>query len=144
MKKATAITFFNDSVGKRMSMVYSEIDEKTAKIVSDNKRTDIVVTDKDVLAAMGTIETYVQNYIDTITARLCLRLGAETLPSVFETICADATVKMWRRTYYEGISSEGSANITTSFVEDILAESPGGFMGFEKTGFVSTGLGFAK
>ncbi len=46
MKKATAITFFNDSVGKRMSMVYSEIDEKTAKIVSDNKRTDIVVTDK--------------------------------------------------------------------------------------------------
>ena len=39
MKKATAITFFNDSVGKRMSMVYSEIDEKTAKIVSDNKRT---------------------------------------------------------------------------------------------------------
>ena len=49
-----------------MSMVYSEIDEKTAKIVSDNKRTDIVVTDADVLAAMGTIETYVQNYIDTI------------------------------------------------------------------------------
>ena len=35
MKKATAITFFNDSVGKRMSMVYSEIDEKTAKIVSE-------------------------------------------------------------------------------------------------------------
>ena len=25
MKKATAITFFNDSVGKRMSMVYSEM-----------------------------------------------------------------------------------------------------------------------
>lgn len=63
-----------------------------------------------------------QNYIDTITSRLCLRLGAETLPSVFETICADAAVKMWRRTYYEGISSEGAANITTSFVEDILGE----------------------
>ena len=41
MKKATAITFFNDSVGKRMSMVYSEIDEKTAKIVSDNCRTTL-------------------------------------------------------------------------------------------------------
>ena len=49
-----------------MSMVYSEIDEKTAKIVSDNKRTDIVVTDSEVLSAMGTIEKYVQNYIDTI------------------------------------------------------------------------------
>ena len=66
MKKATAITFFNDSVGKRMSMVYSEIEEKTSKIVSDNKRTDIVVTDSEVLSAMGTIEKYVQNYIDTI------------------------------------------------------------------------------
>ena len=37
-----------------------------AKIVSDNKRTDIVVTDSEVLSAMGTIEKYVQNYIDTI------------------------------------------------------------------------------
>lgn len=66
-----------------------------------------------------------QNYIETITDRLCLRLGTEALPSVFETICADATVKMWRRTYYEGISSEGTANVTTSFVEDILAEYEG-------------------
>ena len=49
-----------------MSMVYSEIDEKTAKIVSDNKRTDIAVTDSEVLSAMAPIETYVQNYIDTI------------------------------------------------------------------------------
>lgn len=49
-----------------MSMVYSEIDEKTAKIVSDSKRTDIAVTDSEVLSAMATIETYVQNYIDTI------------------------------------------------------------------------------
>lgn len=49
-----------------MSMVYSEIEEKTAKIVSDNKRTDIVVTDSEVLSVMATIETYVQNYIDTI------------------------------------------------------------------------------
>ena len=32
---------------------------------------------------------------------------------------------MWRRTYYEGISSEGASNITTSFVEDILAEYDG-------------------
>ncbi len=69
--------------------------------------------------------TQLQNYIDTIIDRLCLRLGTETLPSVFETICADATVKMWRRTYYEGISSEGASNITTSFVEDILAEYEG-------------------
>ena len=29
---------------------------------------------------------------------------------------------MIRRIYYEGISSEGVANISTSFVDDILAE----------------------
>ena len=29
---------------------------------------------------------------------------------------------MVRRTYYEGISSESVANLSTSFVEDILSE----------------------
>lgn len=66
--------------------------------------------------------TVIVEYIDTMTDRLRLRLGTEELPKEFETICADAVVKMYRRTYYEGISSEGVATISTSFVEDILAE----------------------
>lgn len=61
-------------------------------------------------------------YLSTIKDRLCLRLGAETLPPLFGSVCVDATVKMIRRIYYEGISSEGVANISTSFVDDILAE----------------------
>lgn len=61
-------------------------------------------------------------YLSTISDRLCLRLGAEVLPSLFGSVCVDATVKMIRRIYYEGISSEGVANISTSFVDDILAE----------------------
>lgn len=61
-------------------------------------------------------------YLSTINDRLCLRLGAEALPPLFGSICVDATVKMMRRIYYEGISSEGVANISTSFVDDILAE----------------------
>ena len=61
-------------------------------------------------------------YLSTINDRLCLRLGAETLPPLFGSVCVDATVKMIRRIYYEGISSEGVANISTSFVDDILAE----------------------
>lgn len=61
-------------------------------------------------------------YLQTMSDRLCLRLGVETLPAIFVSICVDATVKMVRRTYYEGISSEGVANITTSFVDNILAE----------------------
>lgn len=61
-------------------------------------------------------------YLQTVSDRLCLRLGAETLPPLFNSICVDATVKMVRRTYYEGISTEGVSNLSTSFVDDILAE----------------------
>lgn len=61
-------------------------------------------------------------YLQTVSDRLCLRLGADTLPPLFQSICVDATVKMIRRIYYEGIASEGVANITTSFVDNILAE----------------------
>ena len=61
-------------------------------------------------------------YLTTMSDRLCLRLGAETLPPLSNSICVDATVKMVRRTYYEGISSESAANIDTSFVDNILSE----------------------
>lgn len=63
-----------------------------------------------------------EEYAKTMQDRLCIRLGESTLPDTFESICVDSTVKMYRRTYYEGISSEGVANISTSFFEDILAE----------------------
>ena len=64
-------------------------------------------------------------YLQTMSDRLCLRLGVEILPAIFGSICVDAAVKMVRRTYYEGISSEGVANLSTSFVDDILAEYAG-------------------
>lgn len=63
-----------------------------------------------------------EEYISTVSDRLCLRLGVDFLPRPFESACVDAVVKMHRRAYYEGISSEGAANITTSFVDDILSE----------------------
>lgn len=63
-----------------------------------------------------------EEYISTVSDRLCLRLGVDFLPRLFESACVDAVVKMHRRAYYEGISSEGAANITTSFVDDILSE----------------------
>ena len=61
--------------------------------------------------------------IETIEARLCLRLNVGELPEIFGAICADAVVKMCRRFYYEGISSENIASANSvSFVEDILSE----------------------
>ena len=62
------------------------------------------------------------DYAGTVSDRLCLRLGEDQLPELFQSICVDAVVKMYRRTYYEGIASEGTANLSTSFVDDILDE----------------------
>lgn len=45
MKIITSVTVFNDAVGMRMSATYSEVDDDTGRIVSDNKRFDRVVTD---------------------------------------------------------------------------------------------------
>ena len=46
MKAATSVTVWNDAVGKRMSITYSEIDETTGKVISDNNREDKVITAK--------------------------------------------------------------------------------------------------
>lgn len=67
-------------------------------------------------------DTVLNEYIGTIQDRLLLRLGEEKLPGAFQSVCVDATVKMFRRTYYEGISSENVVNMSTTFVEDILSE----------------------
>lgn len=47
IKTATSVTVWNDAVGKRMSITYSEVDETTGKVISDNNREDKVITDKD-------------------------------------------------------------------------------------------------
>ena len=67
-------------------------------------------------------EDQLTEYLRTIHDRLCLRLGAQVLPDAFGSVCVDATVKMVRRIYYEGISSESASNLSTSFVDDLLAE----------------------
>lgn len=64
----------------------------------------------------------IEDYAKIITDRLCLRLGVDSLPTAFEGIAADATVKLYRRAYFEGINSEGTDGLTTSFVADVLSE----------------------
>lgn len=50
MKIVTSVTVFQDAVGMRMSATYSEIDDNSGKIISDNNRFDRVVTDKEAKA----------------------------------------------------------------------------------------------
>lgn len=61
-------------------------------------------------------------YIKLIEDRLCIRLETSRLPSEFYSICVDAVVKMHRRFYYEGISSENDGGISVSFADDVLSE----------------------
>lgn len=48
MKVVTSVTGWRDSVGLRLSITSSEVDDTTGKILTDNKRTDVVVTDDTV------------------------------------------------------------------------------------------------
>lgn len=64
MKIVTSVTVFADAVGKRMSITYSEVDEETGKVISDNKRIDRVVTDKDAKAHANALEEYAQTFVE--------------------------------------------------------------------------------
>lgn len=45
-------------------MTYSEIDEETGKIISDNKRIDRVITDKTAKSHAKAILEYAQDFVD--------------------------------------------------------------------------------
>lgn len=63
MKIVTSIGLFNDAVGKRISITYSEIDE-AGQIISDNKRVDRVVTDQTAIDHANALSEYAQKFID--------------------------------------------------------------------------------
>ena len=67
-------------------------------------------------------ETLLEDLLQTVTDRICIRLGVQALPAEFNSIAVDAAVKAVRRIEYEGLSSESAAEISSSFVGDILAE----------------------
>lgn len=67
-------------------------------------------------------EKRLNEYVDMVVDRLCLRLGEETLPRRWETVAALCVVKLHRRYYYEGISTENDGGISVNFVDDILSE----------------------
>ena len=55
MKIITSATVFNDAVGMRLSATWSEVDEPTGRVVSDNQRFDRVLTDAAARAAAEAI-----------------------------------------------------------------------------------------
>jgi len=63
MRVVTSTTLFNDAVGKRLSITYSEIDDQTGEIKADNKRVDRIVTDQEALAHAEAIAAYAAQFI---------------------------------------------------------------------------------
>lgn len=63
MKILTSLTFFNDAVGKRMSVSYSEVDEATGKVISDNNRKDRVVLDQSMVQKIDELGDYATEFI---------------------------------------------------------------------------------
>lgn len=66
MKTVTSMTVFNDAVGMRMSITYSEIDETTGKVTSDNKRIDRVITASEVKNLANELMDYAQEFVDAV------------------------------------------------------------------------------
>ena len=58
MKIVTSVTAFNDAVGMRLSATYSEIDDDTGRVISDNKRFDRVITDAGIKGDVNAIMEY--------------------------------------------------------------------------------------
>lgn len=71
--------------------------------------------------------------IATSIDRLTLRLEVEKLPQRFNSIIVDVAIKMYRKMYFEGISSENVEGISTNFVDDILAEYKDEIDSYKKT-----------
>lgn len=63
MKLVTSLTVFNDAVGMRFSVTYSEVDEN-GRILSNNVRTDRVITDAAKKKAAQSLLDYAQTLID--------------------------------------------------------------------------------
>lgn len=64
MKKITSVTMHTTSEGERLSYTYSDIDENTGFVFSDNNRKSLIVLDiqanKDVLADIAAVKAYVE------------------------------------------------------------------------------------
>lgn len=67
-------------------------------------------------------EGVLEELVTSATDRILLRIGKDELPAKLETIAVEIVTKMYRKMYYEGISSESADTLTVSFVENIFAE----------------------
>lgn len=64
MRVVTSVTVFNDAVGMRMSITFSDIDENTGRIMLDNSRIDRVITDQSVKITANSLLEQAQTFVE--------------------------------------------------------------------------------
>lgn len=67
-KIITSVTMFNDAIGTRASITYSEVDDTTGAVTKNNVRFDRAVTNEngaDAIKAWDTLKTWAQKFVDT-------------------------------------------------------------------------------
>lgn len=64
MRVVTSVTVFNDAVGMRMSITFSDIDENTGRIMLDNSRIDRVITDQSVKTTVNSLLKQAQTFVE--------------------------------------------------------------------------------
>lgn len=64
MKIVTSATVFRDALGMRMSYTFSEVDDETGKIISDNNRANRLVTDPEAVASANAVLAYAQSSVE--------------------------------------------------------------------------------
>lgn len=80
-----------------------------------------------------------EEFIQTAIDRINLRVKQLAFPASLESILVEIVVKMYRRKYYEGISSESADTLNVSFYEDIFSEYDGEFDNWVKMNDEETG-----
>jgi hypothetical protein len=63
MKKVTSMTVLTTAEGKRLSITFSEIDEK-GNIIKENERVNKVVVDQSALNCITELEGFAQGIVD--------------------------------------------------------------------------------
>lgn len=65
MKLVAGVTVFQDLVGTRMSINYSEVDDQ-GTVIADNKRIDRIITDADLKASAAALMQGAQSILDNM------------------------------------------------------------------------------
>lgn len=64
MKIVTSATVFRDALGMRLSYTFSEVDDETGKIISDNNRANRMITDSSAQTAAESVLNYAQSSLE--------------------------------------------------------------------------------